>query len=153
MEYKRKFKERLFECSSCDHHEIFQVHDSDKSRICRRCGNTMNPTLIMTIDDYNNWAKENGFPIIVKDKKCNHKWVDMEDGSLDKFCVRCRLKAKQAILPPLIPNDARVANPSLLRDKILEEFKVPKELIEEKQLEVNSQYVAFMGVMRLNAPR
>lgn len=29
-------------------------------------------------------------------KKCKHKWVDMEDGTLDKFCVRCSKKAKQA---------------------------------------------------------
>lgn len=28
--------------------------------------------------------------------KCSHKWVDMEDGSLDKFCVRCRKFAMQA---------------------------------------------------------
>lgn len=38
---------------------------------------------------------------------CDHKWVDMEDGSLDKFCVRCSQKAKQAVnyLPTLM-NDA-----------------------------------------------
>ena len=30
--------------------------------------------------------------------KCNHKWIDMEDGSLDKFCVRCSEKAKQAVM-------------------------------------------------------
>lgn len=30
--------------------------------------------------------------------QCNHKWVDMEDGSLDKFCVRCSKKAKQAVM-------------------------------------------------------
>lgn len=29
-------------------------------------------------------------------KRCNHKWVDLEDGSLDKFCIRCCLRAKQA---------------------------------------------------------
>jgi hypothetical protein len=29
--------------------------------------------------------------------KCNHKWVDMEDGSLDKFCLRCSNKAMQAV--------------------------------------------------------
>lgn len=28
--------------------------------------------------------------------KCNHKWVDMEDGSLRKFCVRCAKFALQA---------------------------------------------------------
>lgn len=29
-------------------------------------------------------------------KKCNHKWVAMEDGTKDKFCVRCRKFAMQA---------------------------------------------------------
>lgn len=28
--------------------------------------------------------------------KCKHKWVDMEDGTLDRFCVRCRKFAMQA---------------------------------------------------------
>jgi hypothetical protein len=28
-------------------------------------------------------------------KLCNHKWVDMEDGTFDKFCVRCSEKEKQ----------------------------------------------------------
>ncbi len=27
---------------------------------------------------------------------CNHKWINMEDGTLDKFCVRCRKFAMQA---------------------------------------------------------
>lgn len=31
-------------------------------------------------------------------KKCKHKWVDMEDGTFDKFCVRCRKFAMQAQL-------------------------------------------------------
>lgn len=30
--------------------------------------------------------------------KCKHKWVDMEDGTLDKFCVRCRKFAMQAVV-------------------------------------------------------
>lgn len=30
--------------------------------------------------------------------KCKHKWVAMEDGTLDKFCVRCRKFAMQAQL-------------------------------------------------------
>ena len=32
---------------------------------------------------------------------CKHKWVDMEDGSLDKFCVRCSKKAMQAVIKPM----------------------------------------------------
>lgn len=31
-------------------------------------------------------------------KKCNHKWVDMEDGTNDKLCVRCRKFAMQGRL-------------------------------------------------------
>lgn len=30
--------------------------------------------------------------------KCKHKWVDMEDGSLDRICVRCRKFAMQAVM-------------------------------------------------------
>lgn len=33
-------------------------------------------------------------------KKCNHKWVAMEDGTNDKFCVRCRKFAMQAVVKP-----------------------------------------------------
>lgn len=33
--------------------------------------------------------------------ECKHKWIDMEDGSLDQFCVRCRKFQMQAILNPL----------------------------------------------------
>lgn len=31
-------------------------------------------------------------------KKCKHKWVDIEDGSLDQFCVRCRKFQMQNIM-------------------------------------------------------
>jgi hypothetical protein len=31
------------------------------------------------------------------ESKCNHKWVAMEDGSNDLFCVKCSKKAKQEI--------------------------------------------------------
>ncbi|MCI0767438.1 hypothetical protein [Bacillus sp. TL12] len=27
--------------------------------------------------------------------KCKHKWIDMEDGTNDRFCVKCSQKAKQ----------------------------------------------------------
>ncbi|MED2793308.1 hypothetical protein P4256_16495 [Bacillus wiedmannii] len=27
--------------------------------------------------------------------KCKHKWIDMEDGTNDKFCVKCSQKVKQ----------------------------------------------------------
>lgn len=33
-----------------------------------------------------------------RERICDHKWVDMEDGSYDKFCVRCSKKAKQAVM-------------------------------------------------------
>lgn len=33
--------------------------------------------------------------------KCKHKWVDMEDGTLDQFCVRCRKFQMRAVLNPL----------------------------------------------------
>lgn len=57
--------------------------------------------------------------------KCNHKWIDMEDGSLDKFCVRCSKKAMQAVmLKPTI-------NISINNDQInVEDFasRISKEL-------------------------
>lgn len=36
---------------------------------------------------------------------CKHKWVDMEDGTNDRFCVKCSQKAKQMqiSLPASIP--------------------------------------------------
>jgi hypothetical protein len=30
-------------------------------------------------------------------KSCEHNWVAMEDGTLDKFCLKCSYKAKQAV--------------------------------------------------------
>jgi hypothetical protein len=38
--------------------------------------------------------------------KCEHKWIDMEDGSLDKFCVKCSFKAKQNFMSIKIDVDA-----------------------------------------------
>ena len=39
------------------------------------------------------------------EEKCKHKWVDMEDGTLDQFCVRCSLKQMQnAMLMPKVPS-------------------------------------------------
>ncbi|HLR70992.1 MAG TPA: hypothetical protein VK085_06130 [Pseudogracilibacillus sp.] len=35
-------------------------------------------------------------------RKCNHKWVAMEDGTNDKLCIRCRKFAMQAVA--VIPN-------------------------------------------------
>lgn len=50
-------------------------------------------------------------------EKCKHKWVDMEDGTLDKFCVRCSQKARQAValLPqPEIKVEISVPSVSLI---------------------------------------
>ncbi len=33
--------------------------------------------------------------------KCKHKWVDMEDGTLDQICVKCRKFQMRAVLNPL----------------------------------------------------
>lgn len=29
--------------------------------------------------------------------RCKHKWVDLKDGTRDKFCSKCGKKAKQAV--------------------------------------------------------
>ena len=54
-------------------------------------------------------------------KKCEHKWIDMEDGSHDKFCVRCSKKAKQAVayIPlPEIKVDINVIAPNIRTARI-----------------------------------
>lgn len=54
-------------------------------------------------------------------KKCKHKWVDMEDGSLEKFCVRCRKFAMQAVaIPATVP-----ASISALQPHMRETMEVP----------------------------
>lgn len=48
--------------------------------------------------------------------KCKHEWIDTEDGSKDKICIRCFKRAKQAvayypvaqpIMQPLTPDLAQ----------------------------------------------
>ena len=34
-------------------------------------------------------------------EKCKHKWGDMEDGTLDQFCVRCSLKQTRNMMMSL----------------------------------------------------
>ncbi|MCM3111681.1 hypothetical protein [Lederbergia lenta] len=36
----------------------------------------------------------------MSNEKCNHKWIDLEDGTLDRFCVKCRKFAMQAMAMP-----------------------------------------------------
>ncbi|WP_381482234.1 hypothetical protein [Sporosarcina contaminans] len=53
------------------------------------------------------------------ERKCQHKWVIMEDGSLDKFCVRCRRYAKQAQLAmPATVSASVSASQPILRETI-----------------------------------
>lgn len=51
--------------------------------------------------------------------RCKHKWVNMEDGTLDKFCVRCRKFAKQAqmSMPVTMPTGLTASMP-MGREKI-----------------------------------
>ena len=54
--------------------------------------------------------------------KCEHKWVDMEDGSLDKFCVRCRkfsMQAQMSIPKSEVPN---VTLENLIKEPALEDL-------------------------------
>ncbi|WJE54315.1 hypothetical protein QRE66_08790 [Bacillus cereus] len=30
--------------------------------------------------------------------ECKHKWIDMEDGTNDQFCIKCSMKQKQAMM-------------------------------------------------------
>lgn len=39
--------------------------------------------------------------------KCKHKWIDMEDGTNDQICVKCRKFAMRAVMEtPLNPTIA-----------------------------------------------
>ncbi|MED0939588.1 hypothetical protein P4T37_23105 [Bacillus mobilis] len=51
--------------------------------------------------------------------KCQHKWVDMEDGTNDKFCVKCNGKFKRMpiALPISIPISINAALP-MAREKM-----------------------------------
>ncbi|AAT59996.1 MULTISPECIES: hypothetical protein [Bacillus cereus group] len=51
--------------------------------------------------------------------ECKHKWVDMEDGTNDKFCVKCskKLKQMQIILPISLPISVNAALP-MAREKM-----------------------------------
>lgn len=40
-------------------------------------------------------------------KNCKHKWVDMEDGTIDRFCVKCLEFEKQTrivVIKPIFPD-------------------------------------------------
>lgn len=51
--------------------------------------------------------------------KCQHKWIDMEDRTNDKFCVKCSEKVKQMqiSLPISIPININAALP-MAREKM-----------------------------------
>ncbi|KAB2391063.1 MULTISPECIES: hypothetical protein [Bacillus cereus group] len=51
--------------------------------------------------------------------KCRHKWIDMEDGTNDKFCVKCSEKVKQMqiTLPISLPISINAALP-MAREKM-----------------------------------
>lgn len=51
--------------------------------------------------------------------ECKHKWVDMEDGTKDRFCVKCSHKAKQmqVSLPVSIPISVSASLP-IAREKM-----------------------------------
>lgn len=51
----------------------------------------------------------------MKVQKCKHKWVDMEDGTLDKFCLKCSKKAKQGQLHFIKPK-APIGDPTKTKD-------------------------------------
>jgi len=42
--------------------------------------------------------------------ECDHKWIDMEDRSLDRFCVKCSKKVKQKVAYLPLINNATTSN-------------------------------------------
>lgn len=50
--------------------------------------------------------------------KCKHKWVDMEDGTIDKFCVRCRKFAMQAVMKSASASATVNASSPMVRETI-----------------------------------
>jgi len=49
---------------------------------------------------------------------CKHKWIDMEDGSFDQFCVRCSLKQMQNVMMPLGAEISASIAQSIARERI-----------------------------------
>ncbi|MEK4636871.1 hypothetical protein NST14_11840 [Bacillus sp. FSL W8-0519] len=51
--------------------------------------------------------------------ECKHKWVDMEDGTNDKLCVKCSKKVKQMqiTLPISLPISVNASLP-MAREKM-----------------------------------
>lgn len=58
-------------------------------------------------------------------EKCEHKWVDMEDGSLDQFCVKCSLKQMQAVMKPIGAELSAALSVPLTASVMRETMEVP----------------------------
>ncbi len=50
--------------------------------------------------------------------ECKHKWVEMEDGTLDRLCVRCRKFAKQQVAMPTTVSASVSASQPIMRETI-----------------------------------
>jgi DNA-directed RNA polymerase subunit RPC12/RpoP len=115
-------KDMLYECITCKQQEVVLASDKRKDgRSCQLCGR--HTTAIGFADE----RIVNANPKLLRDK-CEHKWIDMEDGTLDKFCVRCSKKAKQAVIEPItIPNVVPNVQPAM--EDIFKALSVPKKLL------------------------
>lgn len=60
---------------------------------------------------------------------CKHKWIDMEDGSLDRFCVKCSFKQMQSALKPLTVDAAMSSTLPAMRETIEVPFYTGSEHI------------------------
>ncbi len=79
----------LYNCLHCVHQQKLEVKKEDYSEVivCPKCNGAF-------VDVYkiNKYKKQN------EETRCKHKWVDMEDGTNDQFCVKCSEKQKQAMV-------------------------------------------------------
>lgn len=71
---------------------------------------------------------------------CNHKYVNLEDGSFDKFCVRCCNRFKQAMADiPKFETVIKLSDPSMIgvpttiifQDGVIE--KLAEQISQKKQ--------------------
>ncbi len=82
-------------------------------------------------------------------KKCEHKWIDMEDGSLDKFCVRCSNKAKQAVAYlPEVTIEIRMPDPSTC---VMEPMSTEGIVFATTKMNIDSRAIEYLNNQILKA--
>jgi hypothetical protein len=80
----------------------------------------------------------------VQTTKCKHKWIDMEDGTLDRFCVRCSKKAKQAVMRQVMIEPAVPVTMPILREKMT--VYTPVGMMEVDKEDLMKEFNKQLGI-------